>query len=256
MAEFSGKVALITGGSRGIGRAITLELARRGADVVINYFRNSAPAADTAREVESMGRRALIVKAHVGEPERVTEMFERVKEAYGGLDILVNNAASGVQRPLRDLEPRHWDWAMEINTRGPWLCAKAAVPLMEGRNGRIVNVSSLGSQRVMADYASVGVSKAALEALTRYLGVELAPLGVRVNCVSGGLVRTDALDHFAGREDMIAAATRDTPAGRMVSPEDLARAVAFLAGDGVEMIVGQTIVVDGGMGIVWRTPTL
>ncbi|MBI4236107.1 MAG: SDR family oxidoreductase, partial [Chloroflexi bacterium] len=126
-------------------------------------------------------------------------------------------------------------------------------PLMEGRRGRIVNISSLGSQRVMADYAAVGVSKAALEALTRYLAVELAPRGITVNCVAGGLVATEALEHFPNREAMIAAAVRDTPAGRMVTPQDLAQVVALLCTDAAAMIVGQTILVDGGMGLVWGT---
>jgi enoyl-[acyl-carrier protein] reductase III len=251
--EFDGKTALVTGGSRGIGREIALDLARRGADVVINYFRNSGPARETTAEIESLGRRSISVKANVAEPERVADLFDQIGAEFGGLDILVNNAASGVQRSVIDLEPRHWDWTMNINTRGPWLCTQAAVPLMEGRGGHVINISSLGSQRVMSNYASVGVSKAALEALTRYLGVELAPRGIRVNCVSGGLVRTGALEHFEARDEMLDAAVRDTPAGRMVTPGDIARVVAFLASDAAEMIVGQTIVVDGGMGLVWRT---
>ena len=252
-ADLNGKTALVTGGSRGIGREISLELARRGADIAINYFRNGGPARETKADVESLGRRAVVIKANVAEPQEVSDMFERIGDTFGTLDILVNNAASGVQRPAVDLEPRHWDWTMNINTRGPLLCTKAAVPLMVDHGGRVINISSLGSQRVMSDYASVGVSKAALEALTRYLGVELAPGGIRVNCVSGGLVRTDALEHFEGRGEMVDAALRDTPAGRMVAPSDIARVVAFLAGDESEMIVGQTIIVDGGMGLVWRT---
>lgn len=252
--ELAGKVAIVTGGSRGIGRAITLELARSGADVVINYFRNPAPAQETAREVEALGRRALLIKAHVGEPERVRELFQEVKETLGGVDILVNNAASGVQRPATELETKHWDWTLDINARGPWLCAKEAAPMMAARGGgRIINISSLGSHRVMTDYTSVGVSKAALEALTRYLAVELAPQGIRVNCVSGGLVETEALDHFENREEMIATARQETPAGRMVAPDDIAKAVAFLCSDAAEMIVGQTIIVDGGMGLLWQT---
>jgi len=237
--EFDGKTALVTGGSRGIGREIALDLARRGADVVINYFRNSGPARETTAEIESLGRRSISVKANVAEPERVADLFDQIGAEFGGLDILVNNAASGVQRSVIDLEPRHWDWTMNINTRGPWLCTQAAVPLMEGRGGHVINISSLGSQRVMSNYASVGVSKAALEALTRYLGVELAPRGIRVNCVSGGLVRTGALEHFEARDEMLDAAVRDTPAGRMVTPGDIARVVAFLASDAAEMIVGR-----------------
>ena len=252
-ARLEGKSALVTGASRGIGREIAMELARNGADVAINYLRNGAAARAAVSEAESLGRRAFAVKANVAEPDQVAAMVDRVAEEFGGLDILVNNAASGVQRPAVDLEPRHWDWTMNINTRGPWLCTRAAAPLLEERGGRVVNISSLGAQRVMADYASVGVSKAALEALTKYLGVELAPRGIRVNCVSGGLVRTDALEHFEAAEQMLAGALRDTPAGRMVTALDIARVVAFLASGDADMIVGQTIVVDGGMGLVWNS---
>ena len=250
-----GTVALITGGSRGIGRAITFELASLGANVAVNFLRNSRQAAETVEGVrERYGVRAEVFKAHVGEPDQVEELITGVVETFGRLDILVNNAASGIQRAAMELEPKHWDWTMGINARAPWLAAKLASTHMVAQGGgSIINISSLGSTRVMADYTSVGVSKAALESLTRYLAVELAPQGIRVNTVSGGLVKTDALDHFEDRENMIATATRETPAGRMVEPEDIARAVAFLCLPESAMIVGQTIVVDGGMTLTWRT---
>lgn len=241
-----GKIALVTGGGRGIGRAIVLELARRGADVVVNYLRNADAAEQTAAEARALGVRAETIRGHVGEPEKVAAMFASIRERFGALDILVNNAASGVIRSALDLEPRHWDWTLNINARGAWLCAREAVPLMEGRGGRIVNVSSLGSMRVLQEYVAVGVSKAALEALTRYLAVELAPRGIVVNAVAGGLVETDALRFFPHREEMLASARTRTPAGRMVQPEDLARVVAFLCSPDAEMIRGQVIVVDGG----------
>jgi enoyl-[acyl-carrier protein] reductase III len=244
--ELAGKLALVTGGGRGIGRAVVLELARRGADVLINYFRNQVMAEATADLVRQLGRQAETVRGHVGDAERTARMFDQIGERYGRLDILVNNAASGVIRPLRDLEPRHWDWTLDINTRGAWLCAKAAAPMMEGRGGRMVQISSLGAGRVLPEYVAVGVSKAALEALTRYLAVELAPLGIVVNAVSGGLVETEALDYFPRREQMLANARSRTPAGRMVQPEDIAQAVAFLCGPGAEMIRGHVLVVDGG----------
>lgn len=244
--ELAGKLALVTGGGRGLGRAVALELAARGADVLVNYLRNADAAEETAQAIRAAGRRAETIRAHVGDPEKVTRMFDQVAERWGRLDILVNNAASGVIRALRDLEPRHWDWTLNINARGAWLCAKAAADLMAGRGGRIVSISSLGGGRVLPEYAAVGVSKAALESLTRYLAVELAPLGIAVNAVSGGLVETDALTHFPRREQMLAEARARTPAGRMVEPEDIARTVAFLCGPGGEMIRGQVIVVDGG----------
>jgi enoyl-[acyl-carrier protein] reductase III len=241
-----GKIALVTGGGRGIGRAIVLELARLGADVIVNYLRNADAAEQTAAEARTLGVRAAALRGHVGEPERVEALFAEVREQFGALDILVNNAASGVIRPVLELEPRHWDWTLDINARGAWLCARQAAPLMAGRDGRIVNISSLGAGRVLKNYAAVGISKAALEALTRYLAVELAPLGIAVNAVAGGLVETDALRYFEHREAMLADACERTPAGRMVEPADLAGVVAFLCGPQAAMIRGQVVVVDGG----------
>jgi enoyl-[acyl-carrier protein] reductase III len=245
----AGKLALVTGGGRGIGRAVALQLAEDGADVLVNYLRNSDAAEETAEAVRALGRRAEIIRAHVGNPDKVDRMFGEIKERWGYLDILVNNAASGVIRPLMELETHHWDWTVNINARGAWLCAKAAVPLMDGRGGRIVGISSLGSGRVFPEYSAVGISKAALESLTRYLAVELAQYGIAVNAVSGGLVETDALTHFPRREQMIADSKARTPAGRMVEPLDLARVVRFLCGPGGEMIRGQILVVDGGFSI-------
>ena len=244
---FKGKVALVTGGSRGIGKAIALEFARGGADVCLNYLRNHRAAAETQREIEDMGVRCARVRAHLGDAGKIKELFSRIKAEFNRLDILVNNAASGVQRPASELEQKHWDWAMNINARAPWMCAIEASRLMT-QGGSIVNITSQGSQKVLPYYFSVGTSKAALEALTRYLAVELAPKGISVNAVSGGYVETDALDHFPNREEMLAAGRR-APAGRMLAPEDIARVVAFLCTQAAEMIRGQVIVVDGGLSL-------
>lgn len=246
--SFEGKVALVTGGARGIGRAIALELARRGAHVAFNYYRHHEAAREAEAELAAQGVRALRIKAHLGDPERIAEMFRRVEETFGRLDILVNNAAAGVQRPAQELEPRHWDWAMSVNARAPWLCSLEASRLMD-RGGYIVNVTSLGAHRVLPYYFSVGTSKAALEAVTRYLAVELAPKGIVVNAVSGGYVATEALDHFPNRQEMLEAGRR-TPAGRMLVPEDIARVVAFLCSEEARMIRGQVIVVDGGLSLL------
>ena len=238
----NGKTALVTGGARGIGRAIVLKLASQGTNVIINYFRNGDTARETVELATSLGVEAHSFKANVGDPKKIKQMFDWVRDEIGYLDILVNNAASGIQRPVLD-----------INARGPLLCSKEAAPLMDGRGGRIVNISSLGSTRVMADYAAVGVSKAALEALTRYLAVELAPKGIVVNAVSGGLVSTGALEHFPKRDQMLNKAKQETPAGRLVTEDDLAQVVAFLCSDAADMIIGQTIIVDGGMSHYWAT---
>ena len=241
---FEGKKALVTGGSRGIGRAIALDLAGRGCHVAFNYFRSHRAAEQTRHDVEAYGVRCLQVKAHLGDPERIRDLFSQVRRAFGSLDILVNNAASGVQRPALDLEGKHWDWAMNINAKAAWLCAVEAARLME-RGGHVVNITSLGSQRVLPNYFSVGVSKAALEAVTRYLAVELAPKGISVNAVAGGYVDTEALDHFPDKDAMLARGSGN-PAGRMVTVEDMAKAVALLCTEDAAMVRGQVIVVDGG----------
>jgi enoyl-[acyl-carrier protein] reductase III len=249
--EFEGKLALITGGGRGIGRAIALELARRGADVLINYVRHPDAAEDTAREAQALGVKADALRGNVADEAHVERLFAEIGERYGYLDILVNNSASGVNKPSTEVTTHHWDWTLNVNARGAWLCARGALPLMQRRGaGVVVSLSSLGASRVMSDYFLVGVSKAALEAVTRYLSVELAPHGVRVNAVSGGLVETDALKSFAWGADVVAQTKARTPAGRMVEPDDLAQVVTFLCSERASMIRGQTIVVDGGYSLL------
>ena len=242
-------MALVTGGSRGLGLAIAQDLASRGADIAFNYLRNHSAARSAAASIEALGVRCLRVRAHLGDPESIRSLVDAVEREYGRLDILVNNAASGVQRSAMELEERHWDWTLDVNARGPWLCTKEAVRLMpEGAS--VVNLTSLGSQRVLPYYTSVGVSKAALEALTRYLAVELAPKGIRVNAVSAGYVDTDALRTFPNWEAMLAQAQERTPAGRMLTVEDVARVVAFLCTEEADMMRGQVIVVDGGLSLL------
>ena len=242
--SFKGKTVLVTGGSRGIGKAIALEFAARGADIAFNYIRSHKAAAETQSEIEALGVQCLRVRAHLGDSTKIRELFAELDEKFGKLDVLVNNAASGVQRSASELEEKHWDWTMNVNAKAPWLCAIEASKLMPD-GGSIVNITSQGSQKVLPYYFSVGTSKAALESLTRYLAVELAPQGISVNAVSGGYVQTGALDHFPNRESMMEAG-RSAPAGRMVTAEDIARVVAFLCTDDAAMIRGQVIVVDGG----------
>ncbi len=242
--SFEGKVALVTGASRGIGKSIALEFARRGADIAFNYLRNHERATETQKEIEALGVRCLRVRAHLGDAEKIDGFFAEVAETYGKLDILVNNAASGVQRSAEELEEKHWDWTMNVNARGPWLCSIAASRLMKN-GGSIVNITSLGSQKVLPDYFSVGTSKAALETITRYLAVELAPKGISVNAVSGGYVDTEALEAFSQGDEMREAGGR-TLLGRMLTGGDIAKVVAFLCTEEAAMIRGQVLVVDGG----------
>ncbi|QOR67093.1 enoyl-[acyl-carrier-protein] reductase FabL [Cytobacillus suaedae] len=247
----SNKVALVTGSSRGIGKAIAIRLASEGYDIVINYARSKSAALEAAAEIEALGRKALVVKANVGKPEKIVEMFQEIDEAFGRLDILVSNAASGVLRPIMELEESHWDWTMDINSKGLLFCAQEAAKRMEKNGGgKIVSLSSLGSIRYLKNYTTVGVSKAAVESLTRYLAVELAEKNIIVNAVSGGAVDTDALKHFPNREELLDDARKNTPAGRMVEPEDLVNTVMFLLSDQASMIRGQTIIVDGGRSLL------
>jgi enoyl-[acyl-carrier protein] reductase III len=241
-----GKVALITGGSRGIGRAITLKLASEGASVIINFFRQRSTAESTAEAVRNLGVNAHIIKANLAEPEKIDRMFAEIEEKFGQLDILVNNAASGVARTAMELEPDHWDWTININARAGLLCAQRAAKLMKN-GGVIVNISSLGSRLAWPIYTAVGVSKAALEALTRYLAIELAPRGIRVNAVSAGAVESDALKLYINDPNIPSHVVTSTPAGAMVQPEDVANVVSFLCSDAAAMIRGQTIIVDGGL---------
>ncbi|WP_026703387.1 enoyl-[acyl-carrier-protein] reductase FabL [Salibacterium aidingense] len=245
------KTALVTGSSRGIGREIALKLAKKGYNIVINYARSKSAAQETAEEIESFGVKTLVVKANVGKPEKITELFTAVEDTFGRLDVFVNNAASGVLRPALELEESHWDWTMNINSKALLFCAQEAAGLMEKNGGgNIVSLSSLGARRYLKNYTAVGVSKAAVEALTRYLAVELAEKGIIVNAVSGGAVDTEALTHFPNREELLREAKERTPAGRMVEMEDLANGVMFLLSEEASMIRGQTLTIDGGISLL------
>lgn len=243
------KVALVTGSSRGLGKAIAIELAKNGYDVVVNYARSKTAALETVKEIEALGQKALLVRANVGDMEKLKAMFETIREEFGRLDVFVSNAASGVLRPVMELDESHWDWTMNINAKAMLFGAQEAAKLMD-RGGKIVGVSSLGSIRYLENYTTVGVSKAAIESITRYLAVELAVKGIAVNTVSGGALDTDALKHFPNRDELLDDARINTPAGRMVEIEDMVKTAMFLISNDSDMIRGQTIIVDGGRSIV------
>jgi enoyl-[acyl-carrier protein] reductase III len=233
----------VTGGSRGIGRAIALRFARDGAErVAIGYLRNDTAAEETAEELRALGAEPTFVRGNVTSQRVLDEVA-----ALGPLDVLVHNAATGVIRPALETEDKHWDWTLNANARALLQLARVAAPNMPDGSS-IVALSSLGAQRVLDNYVLVGTSKAALESLVRYLGVELAPR-IRVNAVSGGVVETGALEHFPNREEMLRAGAAN-PVGRLVAPDDIAGAVAFLCSEDADMIRGQTIVVDGGFSLL------
>jgi enoyl-[acyl-carrier protein] reductase III len=243
--SIEGGSVLVTGGSRGIGKAIALRFAGLGAArVAIGYLRNDKAAERAAEELRSAGAEAVLVRGNVSGDRVLQQVAE-----LGPLDALVHNAASGVIRPALEVEDKHWDWTLTANARALLSLARVAAPSMPSGSS-IVGISSLGASRVLENYVLVGTSKAALESLVRYLGVELAPRGIRVNAVSAGVVETEALDHFPNRESMLEAARTRTPAGRMVEPRDVAGAVAFLCSPEADMICGQTLIVDGGFSLL------
>jgi len=245
MKQFAGASVLVTGGSRGIGREIARAFAERGAArVAIGYMRSDRAAEETAAELRDLGAEPVLVRGNVAS----TRVADQVAE-LGPLTVLVHNAATGVIRPAVEAEDKHFDWTMSANARALISLARVATSNMTA-GASIVAVSSLGSVRVLENYALVGASKAAVEAIVRYLAVELAPRGIRANTVSAGLVETEALDHFPNREQMLESALARTPAGRMVTPRDVADAVCFLCSDEAKMVCGHTLVIDGGYSLL------
>jgi enoyl-[acyl-carrier protein] reductase III len=248
--KLRGKRALVTGSSRGIGRSIALSLADLKVDVAINYLRNRARAEETAREIEARGVRAMVVKGNVAKPEQVERIFNAIDDAWGGLEIVVSNAASGVLRPARELTLHHFDWAMHINAAALLPITQQFLLISAKGDKTLVAVSSLGALRAIPNYTAVGASKAALESMVRHLAAEFAPEGMRINAVSAGTVDTDALLHFPNREELLEGARRRTPAGRLVHPQDVANVVVYLCTEYASMIHGQTLIVDGGYSIL------
>jgi enoyl-[acyl-carrier protein] reductase III len=245
MKRLEGRSALVTGGTRGIGKAIALRLASEGASrIALGYLRNDAAAEQAADEVRTAGAEPILVRGNVAS-DRVMAEFA----SHGPYGVVVHNAATGVIKPALETEDKHWDWTLNANARSLLSLARACAPQMESGSS-IVAISSLGSQRVLENYVLVGTSKAALESVVRYLAVELAPRGIRVNAVSAGVVETDALDHFPNREEMLHAGRTRTPAGRLAEPDDVAGAVAYLCSPDAAMVRGHTLIVDGGYSLL------
>jgi len=243
--DFDGASVFVTGGSRGIGKAIALRFAQLGAArVAIGYLRNDRAAEAAAEELRAAGAEPVLVRGNVS-----SERVLREVAALGPLTALVHSAATGVIRPALEIEKKHWDWTLDANAYALLALTKAAAPQMRPGSS-IVAISSLGSIRVLENYVVVGTSKAALESLVRYLAVELAPQGIRVNAVSAGVVETEALDHFPNKDEMVRRGIERSPTGRLVEPEDLANAVVWLCSPEAEMVRGHTLVVDGGFSLL------
>jgi enoyl-[acyl-carrier protein] reductase III len=234
---------IVTGSSRGIGRAIAIRLARPGAKIVINYLQNEVAAEQTAAAVRAKGAEPVIVQGNV----RADADLKRIAGALESVDILVHNAAVGALKPYDKMRSAHWDLTLESSLKPFWHLTKLA-PLSDG--ACVIGVSSLGSRRFIPGYAAMGAAKAGMEALTRQLAVELAPRRIRVNTVCGGLVQTDALQYFPEREQMVSYALQATPFGRLGTPEDIAAVVELLTSEGAHWVTGQTLVADGGLSLV------
>ena|SRR5712692_2866843 len=245
MSAVENRSVLVTGGTRGIGKAIALRLASDGAArIALGYLRNDDAAEAAAEEVRKAGAEPVLVRGNVASEKVIAEFA-----THGPYAVVVHNAATGVIEPALETEDKHWDWTLNANARALLSLARACAPDMESGSS-IVAISSLGAQRVLENYVLVGTSKAALESVVRYLAVELAPRGIRVNAVSAGLVETEALDHFPNREEMLRAGKTRTPAGRLVEPADVAGVVAYLCSPEAEMVRGHTLIVDGGYSLL------
>lgn len=248
--DFSDQVAVITGGTRGIGKAIALALGSHGARLALTYLRNRKAAEAAATEIAAhCGSAPWLFRGNLGEADKVAELQQQLAERYGRVDMLISNAASGVLRPALELSRRHLEWTFEINTYALLSLTQALRPLMPA-GSRIVAISSQGASHAIPNYAAVGASKAALEALVRHLSLELAGEGLRINALSAGVVDTEALSHFPNRVELLETSLARTPAGRLVQPEDVADVTLFLCSPLAKMIHGQTLVVDGGYRIV------
>jgi enoyl-[acyl-carrier protein] reductase III len=245
-----GKVALITGGARGIGRAVAKKFAASGCDLIINYFNSSDLAEKLCDELTTdYGVKALAFQGNVSDPSSVEDLFKQITQHFGHLDILINNAASGVLKPALNMSLKHWRWCMEINALALVLVSQQAKNMLRP-GGRIIALSSLGSQRAIPNYAFIGASKAALESLVRSLSIELAPQEISVNTVSAGAVDTDALKHFPNRAEVLQKALDVSLAGRHINPDDVANVVYLLCLPEAAMIKGQTVYVDAGYSII------
>lgn len=241
----TGRRILVTGGTRGIGRAVSLGLARAGAVVVANYVRAQAAAEELAALAGSENLPLTLCRADLTLPKGIAELVDTISGGSGTLDCLVHCAATGVHKPFAELSLRHYDWTFALNVRAFFELVQRLLPIFSP-NASIVAVSSSGATRAVPAYSAVGASKGALESLARHLAVELAPKGIRVNTVSPGAIATESWEAMPDADARLAELTRRTPTGRLTAPEDVALAVQFLCSDAARAIVGHTLLVDGG----------
>lgn len=244
-----GRSVLVVGGTRGIGKAITLQLARSGASVLANYVRDRASAESLAAEAQAEGLPIEVVRADVTSDKGRELLLSSLAQRVPSLSSLIYAAATGVHRPFEQFTTRHFDFTFDLNVRSFLTLVQAVVPLMKS-NSTIVAVSSEGADRAMPHYGLVGASKAALESLARHLATELAPRGIRVNTLSPGTAHTDVWKVMPDAEKRLTEAAAGSPRGRLNSLEEIALAAQFLASDASAGVIGHTLVVDGGSRMV------
>lgn len=247
--SLKGQVALITGGSRGIGRETALKLARHGADIAVVYFNSSDEAQILIDELQQLGVKAKAFQCNVADAKSVSELKKAFDETFPKLDILISNAASGVLKPAMDMSVKHWRWCMETNALALQTLVKVFKPVIP-RGGRVLALSSLGAIRAIPNYAFIGASKAALEALVRSLSLELAVDDIAVNTISAGVVDTDALKYFPNREQLLEDYHAKSLSEAPLTPKDVADTLYLLCLPEAKMIRGQTIFVDAGYSII------
>jgi len=244
-----GKIALVTGGSRGIGRAISVMLAEHFADTVfVNYLENSETAEETKLIVEQAGAICELMQANISRPNDITDMFQEIANKVEKIDYFIHCAAINAFKPLKDIKPNQWDLIVNTNARSFLLCAQSVITMMD--EGVIVAITSLGGRRYVKNYGAMGPTKAALEATIRTLAVELAPQSIRVNGVCASFVETDSLKWFPEYKEMLNEVKRLTPVGRIGKPMDIANLVKFLCSEESNWICGQQVVIDGGLSIL------
>jgi len=250
MIDLQGRVALVTGASRGIGRACAIRLAQAGADVVLGYLTSKRGALDAAEEIAAVGRRAAVVKADVSEPSDLRQMVRFTEKQFGRLDIVVSNAATGGFRPILDNTPRQWSHAVRSNLGALLALVRAAQPLLirSGR-GKVIALSSIGSRRAVEDYGLIGSTKASLESAIRQLAFEIGPQGINFNVLLAGLVDTASTKGLPNADQAFREAASQSLTGRALVASDVADGVLFLASPLSDMVQGQVLILDAGAAI-------
>jgi enoyl-[acyl-carrier protein] reductase III len=249
--SFKNKTVIITGGTRGIGKELCYEFAKKGCNIIFTYARSSKEAKIIEEDINKLGVSAIAKKLNLLHLENIEEFYKFLNKKNIKIDFLINNAASGVMKNSLDTTEKHWDWTMQINIKSPWVLSKKISNIMN-KKGRIINITSPGSTKVMNNYFSIGVSKAALESMTRYMAFDLAPKDINVNSISASLLETDAIKHFPNQDEINNILKRPNPKQKKLIPNHIAKVAIMLCSEGGDMIVGQNILVDGGDTLLLR----